>query len=142
MIIKNRYKIKPMRTTKCSECGADAATTQQESLPDGGFMLTPREWGYYGGFTDNLPWESIKEEEEVILCHDCSLRLVRAFPSIAKAIGAGGHHPCDSEVPCCEFSWRGTKDFGKNDGEKHVRTQRPVVDETTGNLKWKDDEPQ
>lgn len=113
----------------CSECGKAKAATQQNVLPDGGLVFHPREWGYYGGFTDNEPWVPMKPEEEVVLCHDCSLRLVRLFPSIARALGEGGHHPGDLKEPaCCEYAWtfdsskfvyRGQRD-GSWKMEKHV----------------------
>lgn len=131
-----------MKTVKCDECGIDAIATQQEELPDGGLELVPRLWGYYGGFTDNIPWQEATDTESIVLCHDCCVRLMYAFPSIAQAMGVGGHHPCRDEIPCCSYAWKATPDFGKYDGGVYVRTQHPVIDDATGGLKWEDDEPE
>lgn len=131
-----------MKTVRCDECNLDWPATQQDSLPDYGFEMTPRAWGYYSGFSDNFPWGEIKREENVVLCHDCCVRLLDEFPAIAKALGKGGHHPCSNDIPCCKYSWRGTENFGKRHNEKLVRTQHPVLDEDTGGLKWQDDEPE
>lgn len=91
----------------CSECGcAQDNPGQQEKLFDGGIGFRPKDMGYYGGFTDNDPWENPKDEDYVVLCHDCSLRLVRSFPSIARAMGINAGHPCDEEKACCEFAWK------------------------------------
>ena len=91
----------------CSECKSTYPTTQQTSpfFPDAGFTFAPRTFGHYGGFTDNIPWDPITDDDYVRLCHDCCLRLVRSFPSIAKALGGFGHHPCSEDIPCCEFAW-------------------------------------
>lgn len=128
--------------TSCSECGSAQQVSDADSLPRNGFLFAPRSFGYYSGFSDNLPWRGVKREEEVFLCHDCCVRLLEAFPSIARAIGQGGHHPCDDETPCCLYSWRGTENFGKRYKEKLVRTQHPFFDDATQTLQWRDDEPE
>jgi hypothetical protein len=130
-----------VNTVKCDECGKDAPATQQDKCPDWGLELFPRGWGYYGGFTDNIPWIEAKGEELAILCHDCCVRLMRAFPSIARAMGNGGHHPCSDDTPCCEFAWRGTENFAVNYDEVLVRTQHAVLDTTTLKTWWQDDAP-
>lgn len=128
---------------KCSECGESSPARSQETLPDAGLQLLPRDWGYYGGFTDNFPWEEPKPEEFVIFCHDCCVRLLEAFPSIAKVFGAGGgHHPCADDTPCCAYAWKATEQFATNRSETLVRTQSPVRDKESGELKWVDDPPE
>lgn len=99
-----------MTEIRCSECDAAYEVDNPNYLIDRGLFFRPGDWGYYGGFTDTIPWDDLVVE--VNMCHDCSLRLVRSFPSIAKALGASGHHPCMSEEPCCEFAWRYSKDSG------------------------------
>lgn len=91
----------------CSECGQTYEHTQQESpmFPDGGICVAPKTFGHYGGFTDNMPWDPISDDDYISLCHDCCVLLVRAFPSIVKAMGGYAHHPCSDEIPCCEFAW-------------------------------------
>lgn len=117
------------QTRSCSECN-------NELPPDnwGGMVLAPREWGFYGGFTDNEPWIDVTENDYIHLCHDCSLRLVRSFSSIAKKIGAGGHPPRGTnDKSCCEYSWWVIDDvvhYGdKSDGSWH---KQPLVRDTIG----------
>lgn len=126
----------------CSECEKQYSVGFGDALPKFGFYFTPREFGYYSGFSDNFPWGETKEEDNVFFCHDCCIRLLESFPSIARAIGEGGHHPCGDDVPCCKYAWQGTDLFGKNHDEFLVRTRHPVVDDKTGKLRWEDDEPQ
>lgn len=133
--------MKIMETLECSECGSPEVVRDGYALPHNGFFFSPREFGYYAGFSDNLPWRDASKEEEVFLCHNCCIRLLTAFPAIARAIGEGGHHPCDDEIPCCSYAWRATEDFGKKHDQELVRTQSPVFDKETNCLKWQDDEP-
>lgn len=126
----------------CSECGNPSPVWDGYSLPTNGFYFAPREFGYYAGFSDNTPWREPTKEEQVFFCHNCCVRLLDSFPSIARAIGDGGHHPCNGDVPCCAYAWRGTENFGKNHDQELVRTQHPVRDEATGMLKWQDDAPE
>ena len=123
----------------CSECGSDPASSPR--LPDCGLSFTPNEFGYYGGFTDSQPWLGAQDGDWVFLCHDCSLKLVRTFPSIAKALGRK-LHPCDTDIPCCEFAWRPTENFATNRGDKLVRTQHAVLDAENKSVFWEDDEPE
>lgn len=131
-----------MKFLNCSECGNPHEVKDGDAIPHFGFFFAPREFGYYAGFSDSNPWSVTKEEHEVFLCHDCCVRLLETFPSIARAIGQGGHHPCDDDVPCCRYAWRGTENFGKRYKEKLVRTQHPFFDEVTQTLQWRDDEPE
>lgn len=90
--------------TQCSECGKTQSTGgKQEEVLDNGLMFCPTDMGYYGGFVDSFPQD---EQVFVRLCHDCSVRLVRWFPSVAKALGTDNGHPCDEDLPCCEFAWK------------------------------------
>jgi hypothetical protein len=123
----------------CSECGNGPASSPR--LADCGLSFVPREFGYYGGFTDNQPWLGAEDGDWVFLCHYCSLRLLRSFPSIAKSLGSR-LHPCDSETPCCEYAWRATENFATNRGETLVRTQHAVLDDKTKYLSWENDEPE
>lgn len=126
----------------CSECGTDLPVESGYALPKWGFLFAPRDFGYYAGFSDNMPSGEIRKEEEVFFCHDCCLRLLDAFPSIARSIGEGGHHPCDDEVPCCRYAWQGTENFGKRHKELLSRTRHASFDEATQRLQWVDDEPE
>ncbi len=92
-----------MKTIVCSECGAPCQAYEESELIIGGLCFSPREWGYYNGFTDFGMNDAVGG---VNLCHDCSLMLLRSFSSIAKALGDGGHHPCSDDQPCCEYAWR------------------------------------
>ena len=109
----------------CSECGNTFPATQQTStlFPDGGMTFAPRSFGHYGGFTDNTSWDPITDDNYVMLCHDCCLRLVRSFASIAKALGNFGHHPCSEDTPCCEFSWTFKRNPNTNELQTYLGTR-------------------
>lgn len=126
----------------CSECGSLEKIKKGDALPLNGFFFSPRQFGYYAGFSDTLPWQGDNDEDGVFFCHNCCVRLLVSFPSIERAIGKGGHHPCNDEIPCCSYAWQGTEVFGSRPNEFLVRTRHPVVDEVTKNLRWQDDEPQ
>lgn len=104
--------------SKCDECGEDCPSFSQSSLPEHGTVLNIVSMGYYAGFTDFFPGELDEKEENFRLCHDCSVRLMKALPGLGARIGSGCH-PCDDETPCCEWAWR-TLDgalYTVNDGE-------------------------
>jgi hypothetical protein len=121
-----------MMKIQCGECGGSFDVDGEHSLIDKGLYLTPRMWGYYGGFTDNNPWEEVRDREEINLCHDCCLRLMRAFPSIARAMGEGGHHPCSTDEPCCEFAWR----CGETPDGKDINVEIAALDKESNKIKW------
>lgn len=124
----------------CSACGAKAPCTQQDVYPDGGFVLPFETFGYYGGFSDAMSvLLGQRRSREWILCHDCVVTFFRTFPRLAETFGPN-HHPCRSDIPCCEFAWRGTDDFAKRHDEMLVRTQTAVLD-ADGTLRWKDEPP-
>lgn len=83
----------------------------QEGLPDNGWVLPYDDFGYYGGFTDNL--EHGEKPRRAKICHDCVVKLLDALPNFAETLERGGH-PCENAVPCCEFAWR------THDGETQV----------------------
>jgi hypothetical protein len=97
--------------TICNECGYAKDTWKEEGALENGLRFNSKEMGYYGGFTDSNPWEEAQDQDVVLLCHDCSLRLMRAFPSVARAMGANAGHPCDKEKACCEFAWKFDEDL-------------------------------
>lgn len=96
----------------CSECGSLEKIKKGDALPLNGFFFSPRQFGYYAGFSDTLPWQGDNDEDGVFFCHNCCVRLLVSFPSIERAIGKGGHHPCNDEIPCCSYAWQGTEVFG------------------------------
>lgn len=82
----------------CQGCEAMVPITQQEEdsgLPDNGLILTLRGW--YGGFFDTMPWE---QDDTLLLCHDCAVRVFDAVPALAKRRGL---HPDDER--CCTYWW-------------------------------------
>lgn len=99
----------------CTNCGAEARTTQQEgNFIDGGLSFDLVNLGFYGGFWDNFPTNG--REGLAHICHDCSVVFMRALPGLAKKIlPNGGGHPNfihaekitkGTETPsCCEFAW-------------------------------------
>ena len=140
---EERMQQEDLKRVSCSECATVLVVSSvHDSVPNDGFIFNPKSFGYYAGFTDFFPWEEPKKEDYLFFCHDCCVRLLKLFPSIAKAIGPGGHHPCPSDTPCCLYAWRGTKDFARNYEEFLVRTQRPQVDPETLSLVWVDDPPE
>lgn len=82
----------------CQGCEAMVPITQQpgdSALPDNGLILTLQGW--YGGFEDNV-MESAPDE--LLLCHDCAVRVYDAVPALAKRRGL---HPNDER--CCNYWW-------------------------------------
>lgn len=66
--------------------------------------------GHYGGFTDSA-FDSERSHRNVVLCHDCSLKVARALPGIFPK-GSGLHSMFSDEehTSCCEFAWSLEKD--------------------------------
>jgi len=132
------------QTVKCSACGIDAPATQQDSAPDNGWTMSFDSFGYYGGFSDDIRREA---QKDVVMCHDCCVKVLEMFPLEFQEKFRGGHPDSSGDdTPCCKYAWRGTTIFGKytKDGEGrryHVpgaATQHAWPD---GEV-WRDDVPE
>ena len=81
--------------------------SKKRKLADNGFCLDFS--GYYAGFSDDI----YRSTSDTILCHDCSLTIVRALPGIFPA-GTPLHsmfvYEDSDQSSCCEFAWK----FGEN----------------------------
>ena len=112
---------------KCDNCNLEVAPepAQPDNLPDLGLEMFPLTFGYYGGFFDNFPTDMDKPTgNRVVFCHDCSVALFRQFPSLFRGLDdvvfpvqggrvAYGLHPCEDDIPCCEFAWASAGEQGK-----------------------------
>ena len=58
--------------------------------------------GGYGMFVDD--WET--GPLEVLICHDCAVRLFKLFPAL-QGFANGGHPKKATQInnPCCEHAW-------------------------------------
>ena len=58
--------------------------------------------GGYGMFVDD--WET--GPLEVLICHDCAVKLFKLFPAL-QGFANGGHpkKPTQINNPCCEHAW-------------------------------------
>jgi len=93
------------KMVRCHGCELEHPATQQDKFPDNGWVLDYENFGYYGGWSDNIqvllgnrtskPW---------VLCHGCVLKLLDALP-LLKQYFEVGQHPCDAEIPCCSFAY-------------------------------------
>jgi hypothetical protein len=92
----------------CDGCGETTVCTQQEHLPDYGWALPYEQFGYYGGFTDEIEvLLGQRETNLAILCHDCVVKVLNALPMLANKIAPDdGHHPYEGETPCCKWAWK------------------------------------
>jgi hypothetical protein len=102
----------------CDTCGLEQRNTQQKSLPDGGWSLDIDNFGYYGGFDDNIEVSlSGKPTRYVSMCHDCVVKLLTTFPLLGQKL-EGGHHPNFMHTDfrdegdngtlhpsCCRWAW-------------------------------------
>ena len=107
-----------MTTVVCDGCGEAQPSTQQEKLPDGGWVLPFDTFGYYGGFDDNIGVLLGEDESRYAkLCHDCVVKFLTMFPRISENM-PGGLHPNfvhtdfraegnDGTVypSCCQWAW-------------------------------------
>jgi hypothetical protein len=92
--------------TECDACGFEQKTLfGNKHQVEGGITIPFRALGHYGGFTDNEPWEEIEDPEVWVLCHDCVLHFLRAFPRLAATL-VPGLHSCEDSVPCCAWAWK------------------------------------
>lgn len=109
----------------CDMCEKEYESDEfNPSTPDRGLDLYLV--GGYGLFHDDI---ENKCEKKVILCHACSLKLVRMIPKFANEKGWHSVSIHSDEYPlCCEYSWTfedgttetvyGTKDhFDNRKGE-------------------------
>lgn len=136
--------------TTCDNCGTGPRDSQDGNAFTGGLWWAPRSMGFYGGFTDNCPWEPITAEEDLALCHECSVSLMRAFPVIAQKMlpNRGGHPNLNGEgtdvPPCCEWAWTdsdeglwfGTPDEGwvRRDDDGNLIENTKVFPQTRGKI--------
>jgi len=58
----------------------------------------------YGMFDDPMDEEVIETLQTVVLCHDCSVRVINLFPEEFRKLFQGGH-PYNGDTPCCSFAW-------------------------------------
>lgn len=111
-----RYGIAESATTNgfvvCDNCKETVPCFSQVGLPEHGLTFSLSRLDYYGGFTNKV----VDGDKDLLLCHDCSLILVKALPAIANL--CKGSHPCDLDKPCCDFAWRATDKFGKYEVNK------------------------
>ena len=130
----------PPKHARCSACHSTYPCTQQDVYPDWGFVLPYQTFGYYGGFSDEMNvLLGHQRSQEWILCHDCVVKFFDAFPLLAEQFGQN-HHPCRSDVPCCQFAWRATPDFSRDRDSDLVRTQT-AVRSPDGSVVWQDAPP-
>lgn len=120
-----------MDLVKCDGCNKFVKPQNgNDHLPDKGLIFSFQDSGYYGGFTDNVPWETESRMEPWKLCHDCVVKFLNTFPFLAELLGPG-HHPISQEEtkPCCAHSWTFDKDeqgelmtmYADGDGWKRAR---------------------
>lgn len=97
-------------TVVCSSCERTVSSAGINPYPNNGWIIRFDDFGYYGGFTDNI--DSLLDNRisrRWILCHDCVVKFLTAFPNLARTIDAGGHGrdtDTDTTTPCCEWEWR------------------------------------
>lgn len=127
-------------TVLCSACGQTCVCTQQERLPDDGWILPFDLFGYYGGFSDEIDaLIGNRVPRSWTLCHDCVVKFFETFPMLAEALGKGTHS-CDRDEPCCEFAWRATQIFGQYemDDEGKYTPKQGAHYQVVENGKWID----
>ena len=92
----------------CHGCEKPSMCTQQDSLPDNGWVFPYGIFGYYGGFTDNIDallGLGDAENEHWILCHDCIVKILTVLPLLGESLPKG-QHPCETAKPCCKWAWK------------------------------------
>jgi len=115
--------------TDCDNCGGavsyesfeahklrnEGASFDDITIPEGAYVPVHTGFcldlsGHYGGFTDSV-FDYDKSNRNVILCHDCALKIVRALPGIFPQ-GSALHSMFadESHTSCCEFAWALEKD--------------------------------
>jgi len=101
---------------KCDACGQPRQGSQHAptvATIDSGWSLPYEAFGFYGGFTDDLPsLMSDAEPKSWNMCHTCIIKFLDTFPLLAKSIGKGAHPSPYEQKPCCDYAWSFT-----NEGE-------------------------
>jgi len=108
---------------ECSACGEEHVAGTQDFIFNNGWVLDSTRFGYYSGFDDEL-WPSEEDERKNwLMCHDCVVMLLEAFPRLGATINKGAH-TCEDETPCCKWAWRSVDtpngqvlQYSNNDGE-------------------------
>jgi hypothetical protein len=97
--------------------------------------------GYYGGFTDQYHQDSqskFDEYNKAYFCHSCCVKLFKTFPALAINVGIDkhwGHHPCNDDTPCCDYSWK----LGNNVNTNNYSTVLTAARDEDHQLYWKED---
>jgi hypothetical protein len=91
----------------CDGCGGTYAVDFPNSeLPERGWSLPYYDFGYYGGFSDNIDYlVGDSEPKPWRICHDCVLAIFSVLPALGKSLRVG-QHPCEDETPCCKWAWK------------------------------------
>lgn len=110
---------------ECSACGETQMAGYQDSIFNDGWVMDSRRFGYYSGFDDELFVGEDEQREEWLLCHDCVVMLLEAFPRLGATVKKGSH-PTKNEdgTPCCKWAW---KNIEKQQGSMPYTVQ--LVDE-------------
>ncbi len=94
----------------CTACNKSSSVEASRNGLDLGLELSGFA-GYYAGFTDTFDVKSQQHWDEcdrAYFCHSCCCKLFKLFPKLAINVGiekSFGHHPCDNDTPCCDYSW-------------------------------------
>lgn len=134
-------------TLQCDGCGLmHDSSCQNGHYIDYGWGLMFGDFGYYGGFTDNLeamfdvrdnPEHAVKYMAH--LCHDCCVKFMTTFPLLAVRMGVEGGHPNKNEhdsdngiatPPCCPFAWTWVRDKDEPDYSRSFTHYRATSDLT------------
>ena len=92
------------RCTMCTNPTENVGCLDGVIQPDNGLHILIRTG--YGMFIDPMEASAIEVLDNIVLCHECSVKFVRMFPEqFQKELFHGGHHGGDGS-PCCEFSWQ------------------------------------
>lgn len=100
-----------MKTVVCDGCGEQViAESINEDFPDSGLVIPFRMLGFYGGFTDNNPWDEMMPEEFFKICHACVIKMLDAIPGLAQKIferyGSTLHSTINADgTPCCRHCY-------------------------------------
>jgi len=94
---------------ECDACGEYYQAGSQEFIFDNGWVMKSKQFGYYGGFDDEMFTDEDEERDDWFMCHDCIVVLLETFPKLGATVGKGSH-PCEDETPCCQWAWRTSGD--------------------------------
>jgi hypothetical protein len=90
---------------ECDACGEYYEAGSQEFIFDNGWVMKSKQFGYYGGFDDEMFADEDEERDDWFMCHDCIVVLLETFPKLGATISKGSH-PCENDTPCCRWAWR------------------------------------